>query len=74
MDSPQLPDFYTELEKALTMKQRATHSKTGAQLNVAGKVSMPKGALKTTMKAVKAKKADLAKVQKAEGVSCNVSH
>ena len=58
------------------MEQRVTHSKTGAQSNVAGKVSMPKGAPKTTMKAVKAKskKADLAKVQNAEGVSHNVSH
>ena len=51
-------------------------SKTGAQSNIAGKVSMPKGAPKTTTKAVKAKskKADLAKAQKAEGVSRNVSH
>ena len=58
------------------MEQRATQSKTGAQSNVAGKGSMSKGAPKTATKAVKAKskKADLAKAQKAEGVSCNVSH
>ena len=37
---------------------------------------MPKGAPKTATKAVKvkSKKADLAKVQKAEGVSLNASH
>ena len=76
LDSPQLPYFYAELENALTMEQRATRSKTGAQSNVAGKVSLPKGAPKTATKAVKAKskKADLAKVQKAEGVSLNASH
>ena len=47
------------------MEQRATRSKTGAQSNVAGKVSLPKGAPKTATKAVKAKskKADLAKAQ-----------
>ena len=58
------------------MEQRVTHSKNGAQSNVAGKVSMPKGAPKTAMKAVKAKskKADLAKAQKAEGVSHDASH
>ena len=37
------------------MEQRATRSKTGAQSNVAGKVSLPKGAPKTATKAVKAK-------------------
>lgn len=58
------------------MEPRAMRSRTGSQSNAAGKNSMPKGALKTATKAVKAKskKADLAKVQKAEGVSCNVPH
>ncbi|KAI0725075.1 hypothetical protein C8Q72DRAFT_934617 [Fomitopsis betulina] len=53
------------LEAARTMV--ATHSKTGAQSNTAGKVNMPKGALKNATKAVKAKskKADVAKAQKA---------
>ena len=58
------------------MEQRATQSKTEAQSNVAGKVSLPKWAPKTATKAVKAKskKADLAKAQKAEGVSLDASH
>ena len=58
------------------MELRATHSKTGAQSNTAGKVNMPKGAPKNATKAVKAKskKADVAKAQKAEGVSPTVAH